>query len=90
MFRGSSTHNLDAKGRQKNRRIVLVIAKDGAVQRLLNPKTAILTPVVKEDEKVVEAPPPKNGIPVVKEIKTDSGGIKFTRGVVKPKEPEKP
>lgn len=88
--------NKTEKGRQKNRRVVLVIARDGAVQRLLNPpKSDVAPPTIAPTTNVKPTVTPKKiedepiKTPVLKEIRTKSGGLKFTREFLENKEKPK-
>lgn len=60
--------NKSKSGRAKNRRVVVIIAKDNSVQRLLNPNLSkrLADKRLQQQFKV-------------KEVKTESGGIKFIR-----------
>ena len=64
-------------GREKNRRVVIVVAKDGHSQRLLNP---IKSEPVLGQEAIKRK---KNTISIkrMKEVKTKDGGIIFTQSV---------
>jgi chemotaxis protein MotB len=64
-------------GRAKNRRVVVIIAKDKSVGRFLNPKLAAKA-VRGKDTEIGKIKKDKL-IPVVKEIRTETGGIKFIR-----------
>jgi len=59
--------NKSKSGRAKNRRVVVIIAKDNSVQRLLNPNLSKRL----ADKRLQQFK--------VKEVKTESGGIKFIR-----------
>lgn len=54
--------------RARNRRVVIVIAKDSGIRRLLNPKLS---------KRIAQHKSQQNY--TVKEVKTDSGGLKFIR-----------
>lgn len=69
--------NRTAAGRERNRRVVIVVAKDANSQRLFNPLKS--KPVITQ-----EAEPRKpNTITIkkVKEITTESGGLIFTQSI---------
>lgn len=77
--------NRTAAGREKNRRVVIVVAKDSNSQRLLNPIKS--KPVIKQEAQKRK----KNTITIkrVKEIKTKSGGLIFTQSIEDKEVPEK-
>jgi chemotaxis protein MotB len=62
--------NKTVTGRTRNRRVVVIIAKDKSVSRLLNPKLSAKMARIIGDG---------NTIPVMKEIRTEEGGVKFIR-----------
>ena len=81
--------NSTKTGRAKNRRVVIVVARNYEAQRLLHPPKhkivkAKRTASPKPIQKVLKQEPKKvtsfENIPVVKAIRLESGGLKFTRG----------
>lgn len=72
--------NQTNEGRQKNRRVVLIIAKNNAVQRLLNP---ILMEDVKKQAQKDKLRKTTIEVPVVREVVLPSGDIKFMRTTVR-------
>lgn len=76
--------NRTAAGREKNRRVVIVVAKDANSQRLFNPLKS--KPVITQEAKPRKA----NTITIkkVKEIKTESGGLIFTQSIEDKEMPE--
>lgn len=68
--------NQTRDGRTSNRRVTLIIAKNNSVQRLLNPEAS---PEIKRQATLDHLRATTKVIPVIKEIRTPDGGIKFIR-----------
>lgn len=83
----TSDNDSDA-GRAANRRVVIVVARDQNVQRLLNPGKALIPKQVVQEpidspkavSKDIQREENVIKVPVVKAIRTEKGGLKFTRG----------
>ncbi len=75
--------NLSARGRSKNRRVVIIVSRDAGVQRALSghgsgfiSEDAVET-ILQQRREISEAAVAK---PEVQRIETESGGLLFTRG----------
>jgi len=68
-------------GREENRRVVIIIAKQPNVARLLDPKQSLHDNLAINNRAVTD----ENtvNVPTMQEIRTESGGLRFTRGVEK-------
>lgn len=70
-------------GREENRRVVIIIAKQPHVARLLDPKQSLHDNLAINNRSVTD----ENtiNVPTMKEVRTEGGGLIFTRGVERQK-----
>ncbi len=78
--------NKTKAGRARNRRVVLVVAEHANVRRLLNPKVSTIDPKDGNLPHYLKSKKEVKFIKTMKEVRTKSGGIKFTQSI----EEEKP
>jgi chemotaxis protein MotB len=75
--------NLTARGRSKNRRVVIIVSRDDQVQRAL---TAYGSSHLSDDavQTILQQPRPGSRqsapVPVIQRLETESGAVLFTRG----------